>query len=42
MISKARKNKSSKAKMKNIKRELKVQAKTQATIDKIKKSVKEG
>ena len=42
MINNAMKNKTSKAKMKNIKKELKVQAKTKATIDKIKKSVKEG
>ena len=41
-LSKMNKNRSSKAKMRNIKKELKVQAKTQATIDKIKNSVEKG
>ena len=37
-----KKNKSSKNKMKYIKKELKVQAKTQATIDRIKNTVEKG
>ena len=37
-----RKTRSSKAKMRNIKKELKVQAKTKATIDRIKNTVEKG
>lgn len=41
-FNKAKSNKSSKNKMKNIKKELKVKAKTQATIEKMRNTVKKG